>query len=79
MKVFQPSQHTKLSVAIYLAGLVIEVDEEGVGETGDPGVDFLSLQGELQEVFSPERRSEFCRLKPVPIGKEIFLVYFILM
>ena len=54
---------------IYLAGLVIEVDDEGVGETGDPGVDFLSLHGELHEVFSPERRSEFCRLKPVPREK----------
>ena len=63
---------------IYLAGLVIEVDDEGVGETGDPGVDFLSLHGELHEVFSPERRSEFCRLKPVPREKNKYylVIYF---
>lgn len=29
-----------------------------------PGVD---LPGELPLVFSPDRRSEFCRLKPVPV------------
>ena len=51
-----------------LAGLVVDVlpVEDGVGDTGEPGVDFRSLHGELHDVLSPERRNEFCRLRPVP-------------
>ena len=38
-----------------------------VGEPGLPGVLLRSLHGELPEVLSPERLSEFCRESPVPI------------
>ena len=45
----------------YLAG------EEFVGEAGEPGVSFRSLQGEDPLVDSPDLRREFCRDSPVPI------------
>ena len=39
----------------------------GVGEPGDPGVDFRSLAGLLPlVVLSPDRRNEFWRDSPVP-------------
>ena len=38
-----------------------------VGEPGLPGVLLRSLHGELPEVLSPERLSEFWRESPVPI------------
>jgi len=41
--------------------------EELVGEAGEPGVSFRSLQGEDPLVDSPDLRREFCRDNPVPI------------
>ena len=38
-----------------------------VGDAGDPGVLFLSLQGEDPLVLSPDLLREFCLDSPVPI------------